>query len=42
MNVQAVLLVTCGLLPAAPTLASIHEILIGLDEKFTRGAKGQE
>jgi DNA-binding beta-propeller fold protein YncE len=42
MNMRATLLMTCGLLAATPALASTHDILIGLDEKITFGANGQE
>jgi DNA-binding beta-propeller fold protein YncE len=42
MNMRAALLVSGGLLTASPALASIHDILIGLDEKVTFGANGQE
>jgi hypothetical protein len=42
MNMRATLLMTCGLLAATPALASSHDILIGLDEKITFGANGQE
>jgi DNA-binding beta-propeller fold protein YncE len=46
MNMRAALLMSCGLmscglLAATPSLASIHDILIGLDEKVTFGADGQ-
>jgi len=41
MNMRAALLTTCGLLAATPALASIHDILIGLDEKITYDANGQ-
>jgi DNA-binding beta-propeller fold protein YncE len=40
MNKNAALLVSCGLLAAAPARASIHDILIGLDEKVTYDASG--
>jgi DNA-binding beta-propeller fold protein YncE len=38
---RAALLMSCGLLAASPALASIHDILIGLDEKITYDANGQ-
>jgi DNA-binding beta-propeller fold protein YncE len=41
MNMRAALLTTCGLLAATPALASIHDILIGLDEKVVYDANGQ-
>jgi DNA-binding beta-propeller fold protein YncE len=41
MNMRAALLTTCGLLTATPALASIHDILIGLDEKITYDTNGQ-
>jgi DNA-binding beta-propeller fold protein YncE len=41
MNMRAALLMSCGLLTATPALASIHDILIGLDSKVTYGANGQ-
>jgi DNA-binding beta-propeller fold protein YncE len=41
MNGRAALLISCGLLTATPALASIHDILIGLDEKVTYDANGQ-
>ena len=40
MNLRAALPVFCGLLAATPALASIHDILIGLDEKITYDANG--
>ena len=40
MNLRAALPVFCGLLAATPALASIHDILIGLDEKITYDASG--
>jgi DNA-binding beta-propeller fold protein YncE len=41
MNMRAALLMSCGLLAATPALASIHDILIGLDEKVTYDPNGQ-
>jgi DNA-binding beta-propeller fold protein YncE len=41
MTMRAALLMSCGLLAASPALASIHDILIGLDEKITYDANGQ-
>jgi DNA-binding beta-propeller fold protein YncE len=41
MNMRAALLMSCVLLGATPALASIHDILIGLDEKITYDASGQ-
>jgi len=41
MNMRKALLTACGLLTATPALASIHDILIGLDEKITYDANGQ-
>jgi DNA-binding beta-propeller fold protein YncE len=41
MNMRDALLISCGLLTATPALASIHDILIGLDEKVTYDANGQ-
>jgi DNA-binding beta-propeller fold protein YncE len=41
MTMRAALLLSCGLLAASPALASIHDILIGLDEKITYDANGQ-
>jgi DNA-binding beta-propeller fold protein YncE len=41
MNMRGALLMSCGLLTATPALASIHDILIGLDEKVTYDANGQ-
>jgi DNA-binding beta-propeller fold protein YncE len=41
MNMRGALLISCGLLTATPALASIHDILIGLDEKVTYDANGQ-
>src|ERR1700755_1609009 len=40
MNLGAALVTTCGLLAATPAFASIHDILIGLDEKITYDANG--
>ena len=40
MTMRAALLVSCGLLTATPALASIHDILIGLDEKVAYDANG--
>jgi DNA-binding beta-propeller fold protein YncE len=42
MNMRAALLVSCGLLAATPALASIHDILIGLDQKVAYDANGQQ
>jgi DNA-binding beta-propeller fold protein YncE len=42
MNMRAALLASCGLLTAAPALASIHDILIGLDQKVAYDANGQQ
>jgi DNA-binding beta-propeller fold protein YncE len=42
MNMRATLLVSCGLLAATPALASIHDILIGLDQKVAYDANGQQ
>lgn len=41
MNMRKAILTACGLLTATPALASIHDILIGLDEKITYDANGQ-
>jgi DNA-binding beta-propeller fold protein YncE len=41
MNVCSALAMSCGLLVATPALASIHDILIGLDEKVVYDANGQ-
>jgi DNA-binding beta-propeller fold protein YncE len=41
MNMRAALLMSCGLLTVTPALASIHDILIGLDSKITLDANGQ-
>jgi DNA-binding beta-propeller fold protein YncE len=41
MKMRAALLMSCGLMAATPALASIHDILIGLDEKVTYDANGQ-
>jgi DNA-binding beta-propeller fold protein YncE len=41
MNKNAALLVSCALLTTTPAVASIHDILIGLDEKITYDANGQ-
>ena len=41
MNTRAALLMSCGVFAATPALASIHDILIGLDEKITYDANGQ-
>ncbi|MDR3529613.1 MAG: YncE family protein [Rhodopila sp.] len=41
MNMRAALLMSCGLLVATPALASVNDILIGLDEKITYDANGQ-
>jgi DNA-binding beta-propeller fold protein YncE len=41
MTMRAALLTTGGLLAATPALASIHDILIGLDEKVVYDANGQ-
>jgi DNA-binding beta-propeller fold protein YncE len=41
MNRRAALMMSCGLLAATPAFASIHDILIGLDEKITYDANGQ-
>jgi DNA-binding beta-propeller fold protein YncE len=42
MTMRAALLTTCGLLAATPALASIHDILIGLDQKVAYDANGQQ
>jgi DNA-binding beta-propeller fold protein YncE len=42
MNKRAALLMSCGILTATPALASIHDILIGLDEKVVYDANGQQ
>ena len=41
MNMRAALMMSCGLLVAAPAFASVHDILIGLDEKVAYGPDGQ-
>jgi DNA-binding beta-propeller fold protein YncE len=41
VNLRAALLMSCGLLTSTPALASIHDILIGLDAKIAFGADGQ-
>jgi DNA-binding beta-propeller fold protein YncE len=41
MNMRVALLMSCGLVAASPALASIHDILIGLDEKVTYDPTGQ-
>lgn len=41
MNMRAALLLSCGVLTTTPALASIHDILIGLDQKVTYDANGQ-
>ena len=41
MNMRAALLMSCGLLATTPAFASLHDILIGLDEKITYDANGQ-
>ncbi len=41
MRLRAALLMSCGPLTTTPALASIHDILIGLDEKITFDANGQ-
>jgi DNA-binding beta-propeller fold protein YncE len=41
MNKRTALLVSCGLVATTPAFASIHDILIGLDEKVTYDANGQ-
>jgi DNA-binding beta-propeller fold protein YncE len=41
MNMRATLLMSCGLVAATPALASVHDILIGLDEKVAYDANGQ-
>jgi DNA-binding beta-propeller fold protein YncE len=41
MNMRAALALSCGLLAATPALASLHDILIGLDQKITYDANGQ-
>jgi DNA-binding beta-propeller fold protein YncE len=40
MNMRTALLMSCGLLSTTPALASIHDILIGLDEKAAYGPNG--
>jgi DNA-binding beta-propeller fold protein YncE len=41
MNMRAALMMSCGLLVATPAFASIHDILIGLDQKVAYGPDGQ-
>jgi DNA-binding beta-propeller fold protein YncE len=41
MNMRTALMVSCGLLAAPPAFASIHDILIGLDQKVAYGPDGQ-
>jgi DNA-binding beta-propeller fold protein YncE len=41
VNMRAALMMSCGLLVAAPAFASVHDILIGLDEKVAYGPDGQ-
>jgi DNA-binding beta-propeller fold protein YncE len=41
MNMRAALMMSCGLLAATPAFASIHDILIGLDQKIAYGPDGQ-
>lgn len=41
MNLRGALLMSCGLLATTPSLASTHDILIGLDEKISYGPNGQ-
>ena len=41
MNMRAALLLSCVMLSATPALASVTDILIGLDEKITYDANGQ-
>jgi DNA-binding beta-propeller fold protein YncE len=40
MTTRAALLMSCGLLAATPAMASMHDMLIGLDEKTTYDANG--
>jgi DNA-binding beta-propeller fold protein YncE len=40
MTMRAALLLSCGLLSATPALASIHDMLIGIDQKVTYDATG--
>jgi DNA-binding beta-propeller fold protein YncE len=42
MNMRAALMVSCSLLTATPAFASIHDILIGLDQKVAYDASGQQ
>ena len=42
MNMRAALMVSCSLLTATPALASVHDILIGLDQKVAYDANGQQ
>jgi DNA-binding beta-propeller fold protein YncE len=41
MTMRVALLMSCGILTATPALASINDILIGLDKKITYDANGQ-
>jgi DNA-binding beta-propeller fold protein YncE len=41
MNIRAALMMSCGFLAATPAFASIHDILIGLDQKVAYGPNGQ-
>jgi DNA-binding beta-propeller fold protein YncE len=41
MNMRAALMMSCALLVATPAFASIHDILIGLDQKVAYGPDGQ-
>lgn len=41
MTLRVALMMSCGLLVATPALASMHDVLIGLDEKITYDANGQ-
>ena len=41
MTMRTALLMSCGLLAAIPAQASMHDILIGLDEKITYDGNGQ-
>jgi DNA-binding beta-propeller fold protein YncE len=40
MTMRAALLLSCGLLPATPALAGMHDILIGIDQKVAYDATG--
>ncbi len=42
MNVRATMLMSCAMLAATPAMASVHDILIGLDAKITYGVNGPE